>query len=122
MGDYHILTQDDKKRTISAVFHILVPIAGTNEAGLTWWQAVVGELGGSAAIVSVLPGISVAEDTQLKAGKIIEKVETVRFTSVNLTKGQRKAEIEAYFNELKTDLIAEKQIILEWMGYEGMVA
>lgn len=122
MSDYHILTQEDKKRTVSVVFHIPVPAVGTNEAGLSWRQAVVEELGGSSVIVSILPGISVAEDTQLKAGEIIEKVETVRFTSVNLTKAQRKIEIEAYFNELKTDLIAEKQTTLEWIGYEGTVA
>lgn len=122
MSNYHILTQDEKRKTVDVVFHVPVPATGTNEAALTWREAIVLEQGGSAAIVSVLPGITPQEDSQLKAGELIEQVETVRFSSIYLTSPERKAEIEAYFDELKIGLIAEKQITLAWIGYGGDVA
>lgn len=122
MADYHILLQDKDRKTVNCVFHIPVPSVGTNEANLSWRDAIVKEQGGSANIVSVLPDISPVEDTQLKAGEIYEKQETVRFSSKNLTPVQRKAEIEVRFNELKTELIQEKQKTLEWIGYQGNVS
>lgn len=120
--NYHILEQEAKKKNVRCVFHVPVPAAGTNEAEISWRDAVVLEQGGSGAIVSVLADITPAEDTQLKAGEIIEKVTTVKFSSVNLTAGQKKAQIEAAFNSLKDDLVSEKQVELEWFGYKGDVS
>jgi len=122
MSNYHILTQEKKKRSIRVVFHIPVPAAGTNEAGISWRDAVVLEQGGSVNIVSVLPDITQQEISDLKAGELIEKLETVRFSTINLTNVQRKEEIETLFNQTKASLIAEKQIALEWIGYEAGVA
>ncbi len=123
MSNYHILTQDDKRKTANVVFHVPVPSTGTNQAGLSWRDAVVREQGGSANIVSVLgTDIDPTEDTQLKAGEIIEKQQTVRFSSINLSSAQRQAEIEVAFTQLQSDLIAEKQITLEWIGFQGDVS
>ena len=119
--NYHILQQDPKQRSVQVVFHIPIPAAGTNEAGLTWRQAVVSSLGGSDAITSEVGNISPEELTQLKAGELFEKRETVKFSSVNLTNAQRKAEIEAKYAEVCSDVVVEKQVALAWMGYAADV-
>ncbi len=116
MSDYHILRQDEKKKTIEVIFHIPITATGSNSAGLSWPDAIVMDLGGSANIVSELPGISAGEGTQLKAGSLYEIKQTVRFSIVNLTNAQRKAEISAAFIDLTTRLIDEKKITLEWIG------
>lgn len=120
MSDYHILTQDEKQKTANVVFHI--PFSATlNTAGITWQEAIVREQGGSENISSVLPGISVEEDTALKSGALLEVQKQVRFTSVNLTNAERLTEVEAEFVEIKTAIVAEKQVILDFIGYEGTV-
>lgn len=119
MSDYHVLTQDEKNRSISVVFHIPIPATGVNEAGFSWRNAIVKEQGGSANIISSLPDISKVEDTALKAGEIFEKQTIVRFSSVNLSNAQRKIQIETMFDKIKTDLVAEKQITLQWIGYSA---
>lgn len=122
MADYHILTQDKQKKSVAVIFHIPVPDTGTNQADIGWRDAVVSDQGGSGNITSGLSGIDPSEDTQLKSGEIIEKRETVRFSSKNLDIAAKKAEIEARFNELKIELIDAKKVELEWMGYEGNVS
>ena len=124
--NYHIQTQAEDKKTINVVFHVPVPVTGINAAGVQWRDAVVAEKGGSDNISSVLPGIDPIELTQLKAGALIEVPKSVRFSSVNLTPVQKKAEIIAEFNRLtgsdpKTSVLAEKQITLEWLGFEANV-
>ena len=119
MSNYHIGIQDIDKKSVNVVFHIPISSGGQNEADLTWRAVVVKEQGGSDNIVSVLSDISPTESTQLKSGEIYEKSETVRFSSINLSVAQRKAEIKARFNNLKTKLIQEKKITLEWIGYKG---
>jgi len=120
--DYHVLSQDDKRKTIQVVFHIPIPAAGTNEANVSWRDAVVQEQGGADNIASVLPNITTAEESDMKAGALIEKQTSVRFSSTSLTTAQRKAQIEAEFNKQKADLVAEKQITLEFMGYSADAA
>lgn len=121
MSDFHILAQDIKRKTINCVFHISIPNGGANAAGITWAEAIVKEQGGADAIVSLLPDISSEELLALKAGTLYEKRFTVRFSSTNLTNAQRLNEIkEAFIGESAT-LIAEKQITLNFMGYEGDV-
>lgn len=120
--NYHILAQDKKRKSVTVVFHIPIPASGTNEAGISWRDAVVKEQGGASEIVSVLPNITPQEDTAMKAGEIYEKQERVRFSSVvNLTNAERKTQIKAWFTKLQTELIAEKQVTLEWIGLEGDV-
>jgi len=122
MSDYHILKQARDKKTINAVFHISVPVAGTNLAGISWRDAVVLDQGGAANINSTLSDVvNTQEETDMKAGAIIEVPTTVRFSSINLTIPQRKAEIEAEFNSVVMSLIAEKQLDLEFMGFNADV-
>lgn len=120
MSDYYIRNIDVKLKTVSCVFHI--PIPKTNNAvGTTWRDALVRSLGGADAIDSVLPDITPAELSALKAGSIYENVATVRFSSIELTNAQRLAEIEAAYTVAKTDLLTEKQITLNFFGKTGDV-
>ena len=106
------------------MFHIPIAASGTNAAGLTWRQAIVLDLDGATNIDSKLTGIGAAELALLKTGALFEVAETFRFSSINLTPNEKKLEIEARFTELKdsdplTSVILQKQIILEWIGYEN---
>ncbi len=122
MSTYHIRAQDKKGKTVDVVYHIPVPAAGTNQAGVSWRTAVVSEAGGSSAINSVIPVVvGTAEETSMKSGAIIEQVETVRFSSINLSNAQKQAEIEAKYTALSSELISEKQQTLAWMDFEGDV-
>lgn len=119
--DYHVLTQDKWKKSIQVVFHVPVPATGVNSVGVQWQAAIVKELGGVDNINSVLPDITETELNQLKAGALIERSATVYFQTVNMTNAQRVAQIEAYFNMIKTELIAEKAITLDFIGYSANV-
>ncbi len=46
---------------------------------------------------------------------------TVGFSSTNLTNAQRLAEVETAFTAAKTDVLAEKQITLNFYGKSGDV-
>lgn len=122
MSDYHILQQDKEQKTVSVIFHIAIPAAGTNEAGLSWRDAIVRDQGGSGSISSVLTDISPTEDTKLKAGELYEQQETVRFSSKELTPSQKRTEIEAQFTAKSSEIIAEKQVTLQWIGFDANVS
>ena len=121
MSDYHVLTQDPKRKTVQVIFHIPVPSSGTNAAGVSWQDAMVKEQGGTSNIVSRLSSLSSEEESALKSGALIEVVKEVRFSSTNISNDKRKQEIETAFEKVKKAVLAEKQIVLEWMGYEGNV-
>ena len=121
MSDYHILEMVKNGKSVRVVFHVPVPAAGTNQAGISWRDAIVKSLGGSANIVSVLTDISVVEDTGLKSGAIIEILNSVRFSSIILTNPQRKSEVEAKYNVVKSEIIATKQVELTFMGFSADV-
>lgn len=119
--NFHILTMDEKLKTANVIFHIPIPATGTNQAEISWQDAVVRELGGADNINSKLPDISIEEETDLKAGVLFEKQMFVRFSSTDLTNAERLAEIKAKFAEIQTTLIAEQQITLNWIGFQGNV-
>lgn len=120
MSDYHILTTDIRLKSVSAVFHIPIP-ASNNAVGVGWRAALVLSLGGSDAITSVLTDITPEELNDMKIGSIYERLTTFTFSSTNLTNSQRLAEVEAAYTAAKTDVLAEKQIMLNFYGKSGDV-
>ncbi len=121
MSDFHVLKQAEDKKTIDVVFHIPIPTT-LNTAGVTWQQAIVKELGGSNAITSRLPDIALEEETALKAGQLYEWVGNIRFSStVNITNADRLAQIKAKYVGVKALILAEKQIVLDFIGYSGNI-
>ena len=119
--NFHILTMDEKKKTVNVIFHIPIPAVGTNQAEISWQAAVVKELGGANNINSRLPDITTEEESDLKAGVLFEKSVSVRFSSINLTDAERLAQIKAKFTKIQSEIITEKQITLAWIGYSGDV-
>jgi len=117
--NFHILTMHSKKKTINLVFHIPIPSDGTNEAGLSWREAIVYEQRGAENINSVLADITPEEESFLKSGALFEKQLDIRFSSTFLTDSQRLEEIKAAFTEAQTTLLALKQLTLAWIGYSG---
>lgn len=120
MSDYHIRSTDLRLKTVSTVFHIPIP-ATNNAVGVGWRAALVLSLGGADAITSVLSDITTEELNAMKAGSIYENVATVRFSSLDLTNAQRLAEVETAFTAAETDILAEKQITLNFYGKNGDV-
>lgn len=120
MSDYHIRKTAINMKTVSCVFHIPIP-ATDNEVGIPWQDALVSSLGGADAITSVLTDITPAEESAMKAGSIYENVATVRFSSLGLTNAQRLEEVEAAYTAAETDILAEKQVTLNFYGKSGDV-
>ena len=120
MSDYHIRSTEINLKSVNAVFHIPIP-AANNAVGVSWQTALVLSLGGADAITSVLPDITPEELNAMKAGSIYENVATVRFSSLNLTNAQRLAEVEAAYTAAETNMLAEKQITLNFYGKSGDV-
>lgn len=119
--NFHVLTQDEKRKSAKVIFHIPIP-ATTNSAGISWQQAVVKEQGGEDAILSQLPDITAEEQSELTSGALLERQVNVRFSSINLTNAQRLQEIRAAYAATSSEIIAKKQVTLDFMGYEGAVA
>lgn len=115
--NFHILTQSKERDTINVVFHIPITTS-LNAVGISWRDAVVKELG---TVTSVLTDIDPAEMALLESGALVEKVENVRFSSLFITNNQRLQEIKDRYTALETQLYEEKQITLDFMGYEGDV-
>jgi len=88
---------------------------------VSWQDALVLSLGGADAITSVLTDITPAEESAMKAGTIFENNTTVRFSSLDLTNAERLAEVEAAYTAAETDVLAEKQITLNFYGKSGDV-
>lgn len=120
MSNYHIRKTSDDLKTVSVVFHVPIPDAN-NTVGVNWRSALVLELGGADAISSVLTDISTEEESAMKAGSIYEVSRTVRFSSLNITNAERLAEVEAAYTTTASEMIAEKQVTLNFMGKDGDV-
>lgn len=116
--DYHILSQSKDQNTVNVIFHAAVP-AANNSVGVPWKTALLKKHSG--VIASALYGISSAELALIETGEVIEKVETVRFSSIYLTNTQRLQEIKDRYSVARTQLLEELQIELSFMGHEGDV-
>ena len=117
MSDYHILEQDKGQRGYTIAYHFPVA-AGNNDAGRAWSACLVEyKTKNGASLTSQVPGIT--DQAALSAGTLMEVVQFFRFSSINLTGAQKKAEVEngngseKGWNAIKTDQQNELAIILE---------
>jgi hypothetical protein len=124
MSHYHILSQKDNKRLIKVVFHIAVPPASTNEAGVLYTEVVKK----CEDLNSILPGFATdfpVEYQDMQDGKVIERQKTILFSSDALSPAQKLDEIingnaswEGY-NTFKTNLLNDLAVVWEWYGKNG---
>lgn len=115
--NYHILEQSEDKKTVRVVFHLPVPDY-TTEAAVKLEASLVAAKD-SEAPVSQVPGLATndpAEYAGIQTGKIHEHVESVRYSSVNLTNSQRIAEIESRYKILVVDAIDTLKTRLDLFG------
>ena len=121
MSSYHIREIAEDIKTVNVVFHIPVPV-GNNAVGLAWQTALVMHLGGADQITSKLPEVvGTAEETNMKAGAILEKLEIVRFSSLNLTNAERLVEVITAYTNTKNSELLKLQITLNFFGKIGDV-
>jgi hypothetical protein len=111
----HVLSQSVDEKTATVAFHIPVPAGATNEAGMTYRNALV--------LVGVQPSavgnITTEEQAELESGQIIEFVETVRFsrTTPGLTPAEKLQELKDAYTARQAELFADKQIELAYTGF-----
>jgi hypothetical protein len=112
--DIHVLNIDGYKKIVTCVFHIPVPVS-TNQAGKTWPEAILLELGSTASVLST---ISAPELIAVQSGNLLEIISSVVFSSSSLTNSQRLQEIRDRYTIVKAEVITKKQDELLFMGYE----
>lgn len=109
----HVIEQATDQKTVRVAFHVAVPPAATNNAGMTYQNALV--LIGVPA--SEVGNITTEEQTQLESGQVVEFMETVRFSRLGLTPTEKLNEIKAAYTARQAELFADKQIALAYTGY-----
>jgi len=115
--DIHVLKCSKDLKTVRVIFHYAVP-EGENQAGISWQNAIVMGKGGAGNIKSVLADIDTDELADMKTGALVEPgVETIRFSSINLTNTERLQEIKDKYKECKEKFLKDKQVELAFMGY-----
>ena len=123
MSEYHVLESALDGKTIHAVFHCQLSAgeqAWENEAGETSVWCILR----SKDLSSQLPNFQTdfpTEYTDMQAGKVLEKLETIRFSSIGLTAAQKKAEIESKYSAWRSGMISDLQKEFEWYGYDNDV-
>ena len=120
MSDYHVLTQTARKKTVTAIWHIPIPVAD-NSAGVAYRTALVNYLiwtTGKDPIESNCPNITSAELTQIQAGELFELNNGYTFSSLDpgLSNPEKAAELDAEFTRLTTTAKNKLQTYLEWWG------
>jgi len=120
MSDYHVLTVSPDLKTVTVIFRIPVPDL-QNQAGKSYRTALVEKLtreSPTGTIESKSPFSTAEELAQVQNGEVYEVLTSVRFSSLSLTNTQRRDELDAKFNELKTKALTRLKIELEWWGYK----
>lgn len=120
MADYHIQTQTEDQKTAKVIFHFPTP-NGNNDASISWQNAWLRSNNGVVTTVLADAYIDPAEKTNIEAGSVIEHVDVVRFSSLNLTNAERRTEIENKYNTVKSEYYARLQVELTFIGFEGTV-
>ena len=121
MADWHIMEVASDGNYVQVVYHLPVP-SGTNQAGMTYSQALVY----SRDLVnfeSVLPValLGSGEETALQAGTLYEHVETYHGTPSE-TPAEKQAAIDARWTALSSIVDSRIQIELAYYGYEHDVS
>lgn len=129
MSDYHILqiSQSDggMSENISIVFHIPVPDQA-NKAGVSYRTAIASLIGTDELgnpVVSSVPWLEAdfpQEYADIQAGIVYEVSKMLRLPA-EWTPIQKQDRIDAYYNTLKGELLAEAQQRFSFWGFNRNV-
>lgn len=128
MSEYHVLESSINGKTIRVVFHLILTPGEktwTNSAGKSAAWCIVRSRELSEEPMSQLPSFAAdfpAEYASMQIGEVIEEVQTIRFSETGLAPADKRSEIEAKYNEWRSDKIDKTQKQFEWYGYSGNVA
>jgi len=123
MSEYHILESAVDGKTVRVVFHCVLTAgeqAWTNAAGKTSVWCILR----SRDLSSQLPNFATDfpdEYQDMQDGKVTEGLQNVRFSSINLTAAQKRAEIEAAYTAWRSECISDMQKEFQWYGYDNDV-
>lgn len=112
MSDIHVREKDQKSRTVNCVFHFTVP-ATNNAVGIPWNEVI----NKAKMPTPLMADNDTTENDNIAAGSILEILETVRFSSINLTQAERVAEIQAAYSERKDEVFIELANELDYFGH-----
>ena len=124
MSNYHLLTQAQDKKTINVIFHIPIPDVD-NATGKKYRLVLKEKLerqSETGTIKSVCPDITPAELAQIQNGEIYETQRSIRFSVLGLANAEKRNELDAECNKLKTEALNELKVVLEWYGFERDVS
>ena len=108
-------------KAIQVVYHFPVAAAAENAANILYRDIV--KL--CCDLTSQIPNLETdfpVEYASMQNGAVIERRRTVRFSSINLTPAQKRAEIEAQYTPFQTEVFDQLQTEWEWYGYNNDVA
>ena len=117
MSNVHTREFDEAERSLACVFHIPIPAAGNNLAGIQWQTVVKNWRNSNGGTVSVISEIDPTEQAQLDNGELIEVSANVVFSSINLNNAQRQTEVNAAYSAEVTRLQTELQTTLNFFGH-----
>ena len=120
MSDYHILQINETHRgimeTVGVVFHIDIPDVN-NDAGVPYRTAVASLV--NPENISSVPWLETDfpdEYAEIQSGAVYEISKGVRLPA-NLTPVQKRDRLDAYYNQVKSELLQEIQDRMAFWGF-----
>ena len=120
MSDYHILKQTLDKKRVTVAFHFTVPPASENEAAVLY-TTIAAKIEDHTSAVPNHETDFATEYSDMQAGSVIERVEAVQLSSINLTPVQKRDEIAARHATLQTETFDKLAVEWEWYDYNADV-
>lgn len=121
MASYYVLNMDVKQDQLSVVYHVLIPAAATNFAGLTFRNAIVERDSPVSALPDTFNGADITvEKAKVASGELYEVQKTIQFDA-NLSNANKKAVIDADYTATSAQILSELQNSLEFWGYSTTV-
>lgn len=124
MSDYHILAQSIDKKTIQVALHYTIPANSQNKVSKYHRDliVIVRKDQATGMVESQVPYLAdefATELAQLRSGEKLEEIISYRFSSLNLSVAEKRAEIEALWSARQTEIFDELQKQLEYYHYDN---
>ena len=124
MSDYHILAQSIDKKTIQVALHYTIPANSQNKVSKYHRDliVIVRKDQATGMVESQVPYLAdefATELAQLRSGEKLEEIISYRFSSLNLSAAEKKAEIEAVWSARQAEIFDELQKQLEYYHYDN---
>ncbi len=116
MSTIHVRAQNKENKSISVVFHAVVP-TGNNFAGVPWNQCIRESMNPQPVLAE--SELQAVENAQIVNGDVLESVQTVIFSARELTNSERWIEIHAVYAARTAKMLAELAVKLNFWGFKS---